>query len=71
MVRQELWQLLFAALVFGAAVCSGVAVIRSTLRARGRPQGQKHRDEPIEVLLICVGLLSMVGAFLVGSKALD
>jgi heme/copper-type cytochrome/quinol oxidase subunit 2 len=62
-MSQQLWQVLFSMLVFGGAVSSGIAVLGSARRARSRPRGQKHRNTPIEIVLICLGFLFIVTAF--------
>jgi len=66
-MAQLLWQFVFVALVFGAAVTSGVAVLSSFLRYRGQPRGIKRRDTPREVLLICLGFVCMGTAFYVAA----
>jgi len=66
-MTHQLWQVLFDLLVLGAGVLSGVAVLGSAVRARGRPRGQRHRETPAEVVMICLGFLFMATAFWVAA----
>ncbi|PZF54073.1 hypothetical protein DEJ23_13670 [Curtobacterium sp. MCSS17_008] len=66
-MMQFFWQFVFVALVFGAAVTSGIAVISSVLRYRGQPRGVKRRDTPREIMLICSGFVCMAMAFFVAA----
>ncbi|GAA3341567.1 hypothetical protein GCM10017714_26070 [Curtobacterium pusillum] len=69
-MSQQLWQDLFGLLVLGAGVLAGLGLISSGARARGQVRNQNHRSTRTEMVLISLGVLLMIAAFVIaGNKA--